>query len=361
MPLTEYREDIGGSVVAKLDENGYLRIKGVAAKTGILTYMLPDGSMRRELVPASTLFAEDSIESMIGSPVTVEHPGILNSETAAQFTSGSVPKAGADGEKLKVDIVVTVKDAITQIQAGKRQLSPAYRAELDFTPGEYEGQRYDAIQTKRVYNHLAIVQSARGGTECRINFDGFNCAVEVQTKPTTEEVTKMPTVKLTSGATVEVADASTATALQNEINGLGQRADSADKMVSQEKYDELQGKYDAMKEEMDKLKQDMGKKMDSDELGSFIETVEQAKKLKADVEIKQDGAYLSATDIMAKAMGVDAKDKSPEYIKGRFDSALDLLAAKGVAEQRDTRQDSKGEIVLTGREKFMAEQQKRGA
>ena len=62
--------------------------------------------------------------------------------------------------------------------------------------------------------------------------------------------------------------------------------------------------------------------------------VDNAKKLKSDVEIKADGKYLDATAVMAAALNIDAKDKSEEYIKGRFDSALELLDADAIAKQR---------------------------
>lgn len=357
--LTEYREDIGGDIATRLDDNGYLRIDGYAAKAGVLTYLLPDGTIRKEYVPAETLFNADSLDSLTGSPVTIEHPGVLNSDNASQHSRGSVPKAGADGEKLKVGIVVTAADAIAAVKSGKRQLSPGYRAELDFTPGEYNGIKYDAVQTRRVYNHLAIVSSARGGPECRLNLDGVNCAVEVSSdtdiNPTTDEVIPMPTVKLTSGATVEVADASTASTIQADINTLSQRADEADKMVDQAKYDELQGKYDALAEEMEKLKGETPEKMDADEIGGYVETVEQARKLRADVEIKQDGKYLDATGVMAAALGIDAKDKSPEYVKGRFDSAVEMIGKQSIGKQREIQTDSK-DAPLTGREKFIQAQ-----
>ncbi len=360
--LTEYREDIGSDIQSRLDDNGYLRIDGIAAKSGILTYLLPDGTIRREFVPAETLFNADSIASLIGAPVTVEHPGVLTAETAATHSRGSVPTAVADGHRLKVSVVVTSQDGINAVQSGKRQLSPGYRAELDFTPGEYEGQKYDAVQTRRIYNHLAIVGAARGGSECRLNLDGVNSAVEVPNQPTADEVIKMPSVKLHSGATVEVADASTASAIQAEINVLSTRADAADKMVDQAKYDELQGKYDALTEEMEKMKGKKSEKMDADQIGSYIETIEQAKKLKPDVELKADGVYLDETAIMAAAMGIDATGKSPEYVKGRFDSAVELMGTESIKKQREDRQDGDDvKPTLTGRAKFMAEQQKRGA
>lgn len=340
--LTEYREDIGGDIQTRLDDNGYLRIDGYTAKTGVLTYLLPDGTVQKEYVPAETLFNSDSLESLTGAPVTVDHPGTLTAENASQHSRGSVTKADADGEKLKVSMVITAADAIQSVRSGKQQLSPGYRAVLDHTPGEYNGIKYDAVQVRRVYNHQAIVSSARGGPECRLNLDGVNCAVEVPTQPTTKEVTPMPTVKLTSGATVEVADASTASTIQADLNSLSQRADAADKMVDKAKYDELQGKYDALSEEMEKLKGKQGEKMDADEIGGYIETVESARKLKSDIEIKADGVYLDATGVMAAALGIDAKDKSFEYVKGRFDSAVEMLEKESVTKQRTTTTNNDG-------------------
>ncbi len=358
--LEQYREDIGGNVSTRIDENGYLRIDGVAAQEGVMTYLQSDGTVIKEYVPASTLADAEALDMLTGSPVTVEHPGVLNADTATMHSRGSVSKASVDGGKLNVGVVITSKEAIDTVQRGKRQLSPGYRAKLDWTPGEFNGIKYDAVQVKRTYNHLAIVDSARGGPECRLRLDayradGLNCAVEVP-KPTTDEVKTMPTVKLKSGATVEVADASTASTLQTDLNQLGERADAAGKMVDQSKYDELQGKYDALVAEMEKMKESKSDKMDADEIGSYIETVENAKKLKSDLEIKADGKYLDATAVMAAALGIDAKDKSDEYVKGRFDSAVELVGKESIAKQRDVKHDSK-DVPKTGRQKFIEAQQ----
>jgi len=344
--LEQYREDIGGNVSTRLDENGYLRVDGIAAQEGVMTYMQADGSVIREYVPASTLEDAEALDLLTGSPVTVEHPGVLNADTATQHSRGSVSKAGVKDGKLNVGVVITSKEAIDTVQRGKRQLSPGYRAQLDWTPGEFNGIKYDAVQVKRTYNHLAIVDSARGGPECKLRLDayradGLNCAVEVP-QPTTDEVIPMPSVKLHSGATVEVADASTASTIQAEINQLGQRSDAADKMVDQAKYDELQGKHDSLVAELEKLKEAKQDKMDADEIGSYIETVEAARKLKSDIEIKADGKYLDAKAVMAAALEVDPKDKSDEYIKGRFDSAVEMAGKESITKQRETiKQDGK--------------------
>lgn len=52
-----------------------------------------------------------------------------------------------------------------------RELSLGYDLVLDETPGEWNGQPYDAIQTEIVINHLAIVREARAGEQARLNID----------------------------------------------------------------------------------------------------------------------------------------------------------------------------------------------
>jgi len=160
---------------------------------------------------------------------------------------------------------------------------------------------------------------------------------------------------------VEVPDASTAAAIQGELNVLGQRADAADEMVEKAKYDELMGERDALLEKLKMLEEaaEGEEKMDSDSIGVYIETVEKAKALNPKVEIKQDGKYLGSVALMAAAMGIDPTGKSDEYVKGRFDAACEHIGTETMRAQRDaTRQDAK-EPVLTGRAKFMKAEQAR--
>ena len=44
--------------------------------------------------------------------------------------------------------------------AGLKELSLGYNLDLDETPGEWEGQPYDAVQRNIVINHLALVLEA---------------------------------------------------------------------------------------------------------------------------------------------------------------------------------------------------------
>lgn len=54
------------------------------------------------------------------------------------------------------------------IEGGKRELSCGYRCEYDFTPGEFNGQKYDAIQRKIRGNHIALVDQGRMGPDVRV-------------------------------------------------------------------------------------------------------------------------------------------------------------------------------------------------
>ena len=55
---------------------------------------------------------------------------------------------------------------------GLKELSLGYNLTLDETPGEWNGQHYDAIQRDIRINHLALGREARAGEQARLNIDG---------------------------------------------------------------------------------------------------------------------------------------------------------------------------------------------
>lgn len=161
---------------ARVDEStGWWRIEGTAALEGVLKY--PAGN---EFVPAATLAA--SAPSIVGMPVIVRHPSngkLLDVKNTRDYQGGSVTAARMDGGKLRVELLLTDERAIAAVQAGVDELSPGYDVAVENTPGEFNGERYDSVQVSRKYNHLALVDRARGGREARL-----------------DEATKMATVKI---------------------------------------------------------------------------------------------------------------------------------------------------------------------
>ncbi len=156
--------------------DGYLVADVKVARTGIQNYLgselgRDDLPVVRVYRPESEVFATDAMHSYAYRPVTVEHPSkMVTADTwkalAAGQTGGEVVR---DGEFVRVPLVLMDAAAIKAYQAGKRELSMGYTAEIVFEDGVTpDGEAYDAIQTNLRMNHLALVDRARGGEQLRI-------------------------------------------------------------------------------------------------------------------------------------------------------------------------------------------------
>lgn len=169
----EQRYDRGELLPPQDGPAGTLLVEGFAAREGVLTYRTADGTIRREYVPAETLAA--SAAGLARAPVTLEHPA----EDVSPDNVGRLGVGDTDGEIsverggfVRVRLAVRRRDAVDAIRRGKQELSPGYRVRVEMTPGTHPVYgAYDGIQREREYNHLAIVDAARGGHEVRIRAD----------------------------------------------------------------------------------------------------------------------------------------------------------------------------------------------
>jgi hypothetical protein len=169
----EQRYDRGELLPAQDGPAGTLLVEGFAAREGVLTYRDANGGLRRELVPAETLAA--SAGGLARAPVTLEHP----SEDVSPDNVGQLGVGDTDGEVsvekggfVRVRLAVRRRDAVDAIRRGKQELSPGYRVRVEMTAGTHPVYgAYDGIQVEREYNHLAIVDAARGGHEVRLRAD----------------------------------------------------------------------------------------------------------------------------------------------------------------------------------------------
>ena len=131
--------------VTKTDE-GFLMVNAPIAKVGVMSYLLKDGSVRRELVDQETLTNVDSIKSLKLKPVTNTHPQerIVTTRTAKFRNVGAVGDAEFKSDALFAEFSITHQDAIKDVEKGRKQLSPGYRVDLKMESGIFEGERYDA-------------------------------------------------------------------------------------------------------------------------------------------------------------------------------------------------------------------------
>lgn len=152
---------------------GYFIDHPIVTSTGIFEYKNRDGSIRRELRLPEEVFDPASLESYEGKPVIVTHEaGYVSKDNVEQEYIGTVLSKGyRDGEHVRAKIIIHNTGSL---DCGLRELSLGYKTETDETPGEWEGQPYDAIQRNIRINHLALVANARAGDSARLNLDGGN-------------------------------------------------------------------------------------------------------------------------------------------------------------------------------------------
>lgn len=157
--------------------SGFLRVKGAIATVGTMEYLTNDGELYYQYVPPSTLFDQKHLDSIAGLPVTLFHPE--EDVTPKNYKTYGVGFVGdrviAVIDKGLVEVVFTICDqeAIAKVEDGINQLSMGYWADL--VPHPEKSDTY--IQTKRVGNHIALVDRARGGPQLKLNLDSYNIVV----------------------------------------------------------------------------------------------------------------------------------------------------------------------------------------
>ena len=165
----------------KLLADGSLVAPATLARTGVQAYYayelgltaadgFPDRFATVRLYrPAEEVFDAQSLASFESVPLTDDHPkNFVTPQTRAELERGVVHTIGRDGD-LMTGIVHARKEIVNKIQDGKQELSNGYSFALDLTPGKTPtGEAYDGVQRNIRGNHVALVDSARCGSACRV-------------------------------------------------------------------------------------------------------------------------------------------------------------------------------------------------
>lgn len=183
-PRSDARED---GAVARFDfigrvgkfertQVGGIRVKARLTRTGILEYRRPDGTIRRELRLPEEVFNTDSLATLHGAPVTdlANHRALITPDNWRAATRGHTEGIRKDGKYVEAELVVNDADTVRAIERGDlHDISCGYVCKLDFQPGVYEGQPYDAIQRNIRYNHVAVLPKGvgRAGTDVALRLD----------------------------------------------------------------------------------------------------------------------------------------------------------------------------------------------
>jgi len=156
---------------------GGLRIPAAVTRVGVLEYEDAEGNRWGEFRPADEVFAEDSLATLRGAPLTDLHPPkLVTPETWKRVAIGHVgDDVRRDGDFVAASVIVQDGLAVERVQAGeRREVSCGYECDLDETPGVHEGTPYQRVQRGIRYNHLGIGPEGwgRAGSEVSLRLDG---------------------------------------------------------------------------------------------------------------------------------------------------------------------------------------------
>jgi len=327
----------------KTDE-GYLHLDAVVTRTGVFPYKGPSGTTY-EARPHKEVFDAESLESLVGKPVVLLHPRedsgepvMVTPDNIADYQVGVVGMEVTElaGGRAKASLIVHRRDAIEAIEKGGiRELSPGYKT-IHRTdggtfgePGDFEGARFDAVQTQIRYNHVALVPKGRQGAAVSLRLDDGD-AIQILNKPgkgTPNKGSRMAAKVRIDNIEVEVVDASAATLITSVVvrrdAAISEAADATAKAEkAQARADELEGELTTLK---------AAQKSDEDVAAEFVawanERAEITKGADAlgvkvdDADTLDNGALRRA--VVAGVEGVELKeDASDDFVRGTFNALV---------------------------------------
>ena len=167
---------------------GRVKIRARLPRTGVFNHQRGDTKIR-ESRPDAEVFSEDSLRTLEGAFVTIDHPQVP-------------PKGVAVGRVLSVDVdppyvsgVLQVEDerAAKMIENGHlKELSCGYNMRLE----ESSSDEYEFVQTQIRYDHAALLPQGSGrlGRDVCLRLDSNNHQVMYMTDTNEETQTELPLV-----------------------------------------------------------------------------------------------------------------------------------------------------------------------
>lgn len=159
------------------DADGNVRVPVVIAQAGILEYKYRDGSGNevevKEVKLPEEILSKHTLFSAEGKPVTWEHPSeMVDSTNYFKYAKGTFINPKVVGDSIHGEILIYDKELQNEIKTGNlHQISPGFWSSTEYKSGEYNGDKYDAIQRDIQINHIAIVKEGRAGNSVRIKLD----------------------------------------------------------------------------------------------------------------------------------------------------------------------------------------------
>jgi len=314
----------------KRTAQGGISVPATLARTGILEYIQPDGSVRREYRSPEEVFSPESLASLANAPVTNLHPSeLITPENFAAYSRGhveGVPRQ--DGNKILGDLVIQDARLIRLIDRGntRNEVSCGYTAKIvegaGVTP---EGERYDARQTQIRYNHTALVPSGRAGSEVAIRLDAEGDQIPHQEEDN-EDIMK----ERINGTVYEVGtDAHTAACVARDLaEGQAVAAGAA-----------LQARLDAADAEVARLTEAHAAVDVAALVSARLRLIDRARTAGAEVRLDMSDEEITLATVAKLLPNQDVTGKSADYVTGMIEYAI----ANPPSTSQAVRQDASGD------------------
>ena len=156
---------------------GFAKLPFRVSRVGCMEYKDEDGKSYVEFKPPEELFNFDSMESLKCVAVTNKHPKevFVTKKNSKKLMVGFIPEFPEIEEEyyLKAEMVITDAEIIEALEkkfmAGEDQeISAGYSAVIEDEVGEWNGEKFQAVQREIVFNHCALVDVGRAGEDVKI-------------------------------------------------------------------------------------------------------------------------------------------------------------------------------------------------
>ena len=295
-------------------KEGYLRGKATVTRVGVFDY-----GLTKELRHPDEVFKTDSLKTLKMIPVTNDHPDdMVNPSNASKYQVGYTGEHyDVISNAVIVTLTVTDKATIDQIKAGKHQVSMGYNCDILEEKGRFDEVDYTHKQKNIVYNHLAIVNRGRAGSDIRLRFDSALVSKEEIKNIILEEK--------------NMSDEKNTEELQLKLDAAIAQQTAKDKEIEllNDKLKQAQLKIDSLEKSNVKLNDDLTleKSKGADEIIAAM-VVERVDLIASASEVLELDGYRHHSDRDLRIAAINAKQKTDEdfksaddaYIKGRFDA-----------------------------------------
>ncbi len=374
MAVRVNRFDVAEIGKAVRTPQGFLRAPAFVTRAGVLEYKQHDGSIRRELRPPEEVFRADSLASLSAAPLTHLHPTeMVTPRNVRKLRVGSVGEGvRQDGHLVAANVTVEDEEVIAGVERRDLcEISMGYQCRVDATPGDWNGQRYDAVQRDIVYNHAALGPRnwGRAGSEVALRLDSGDAM--------TAFAFGAPPERRDDGPSDPPGGDSEMDNVTFRVDGLDvqmpkQGAQVVEMAIKKrddaladrtKERDTAQGRADAAEKEVKDLKEKLTAAEDPKRLDQAVNAratlLEQARKV-LPAEHKFDGQTpRQIHEAVLKKLDdkLDLTGKSDEYVSARFDHAIESAPPRESTGRNDALDRSRAATSQTSQQSTPAARQ----